>query len=64
MLLVGLWLVIGLVSLLWLAAGCAMGLLVVAAWIGILLVHFAAVVKGLRGERLIVPWVSGFAAGS
>jgi hypothetical protein len=58
---VALWLAVGLVSLASLGVGCAMGLLFVIAWIAILLLHFAAVIKGLKGERLIVPWVSGYA---
>jgi hypothetical protein len=58
---IGLWLAVGLVSVASLAAGCAMGLLFVVAWIAILLLHFAAVVKALGGGRLIVPWLSDYA---
>jgi hypothetical protein len=59
---VALWLVVAVVSLASFGAGCALGLIFVVAWIVILLVHFVAVIKGLNGERLIVPWVSGYAA--
>jgi hypothetical protein len=56
-----LWVFVGIVSLMSLGAGCALGLLFVATWIAVVGVHLAAVIKGLNGGRLIVPWVSGYA---
>ena len=44
---------------LWL--GCVLGLLLPVAWIGIFVLHAAAIVKGVNGGRLIIPGVSDYA---
>jgi len=41
--------------------GLVLSLFVMAAWIGVLLMHAAAIIKGIAGGRLIVPGVSAFA---
>jgi hypothetical protein len=43
------------------AFGIAFGMLTVLLWVAILLVHMIAIVKGIGGSRLIVPWVSEYA---
>jgi hypothetical protein len=50
-----------LVSLATFGLGCALSLLVVVIWIGILAVHVVGIVKGLGGSRLTIPFVSEFA---
>jgi uncharacterized membrane protein len=54
-------LVTSIVSLATFAVGCALSLLLVFAWIGILALHVAAILKGVNGGRLIVPGVSEYA---
>jgi len=41
--------------------GCALGLLLLAGFVGILALHVVAILKGINGRRLLVPWVSDFA---
>ena len=50
-----------LVSLATFGLGCALSLLLVFAWIGILALHVVAILKGVNGGRLIVPGVSEYA---
>ena len=49
------------VSLATLGLGCILGLLLVFAWVGILALHIAAIVKGVNGARLIIPGISEYA---
>lgn len=49
------------VSLATLGVGCALSLFVICIWIAILAVHITAIVKGLGGSRLMVPYVSRYA---
>jgi uncharacterized membrane protein len=60
-LLVAYMMVTSIVSLATLGLGCALSLLLVFAWIGILVLHIVAILKGLNGGRLIVPGVSEYA---
>ena len=60
-LLLGYVLMTSLVSLATLGLGCVLSLLLVFAWVGILALHIAAIVKGESGGRLIVPGVSAYA---
>jgi uncharacterized membrane protein len=48
------------VSLATLGLGCVLSLFLVFAWIGILALHVAAILKGINGGRLIVPRVSDY----
>jgi uncharacterized membrane protein len=41
--------------------GCVVGLLSFVVWIGIVILHILAIVKGVNGGRLIVPGVSQYA---
>lgn len=41
--------------------GCLLMPLYIAAWLGILGLHVACMVKGVKGERLIVPGISQYA---
>jgi uncharacterized membrane protein len=41
--------------------GCLLSLVSFALWIGFLILHIMCIVKGLNGERLLVPGVSQFA---
>lgn len=41
--------------------GCVVGLLSFVVWIGIVVLHILAIVKGVNGGRLIVPGVSQYA---
>lgn len=48
------------VSLATLGLGCALSLLLVFAWVGILGLHLAAILKGVNGERLLIPHISEY----
>jgi hypothetical protein len=61
LLLVGYILMTTLVSLATLGLGLVLSLLVVFVWVGILGLHVVAIIKGINGERLIVPHVSAYA---
>lgn len=50
-----------LVSLATLGLGVVMLLLLVFGWMAVLVVHIFAIVKGINGERLIVPAISAYA---
>ncbi len=41
--------------------GCVVGLLSFGVWLGIVVLHIFAIVKGVNGSRLIVPGVSQYA---
>ena len=49
------------VSVATLGLGCVLGLLLVFVWVAILGVHVVAIVKGINGDRLIVPGISEYA---
>ena len=49
------------VSLRTFGVGCALGLLLVFAWVGILALHVVAILKGVSGERLVVPGITEYA---
>lgn len=49
------------VSLATLGLGCLLGVFVVFGWIAILALHVVAMIKGVNGQRLIVPHVSEYA---
>jgi uncharacterized membrane protein len=49
------------VSIATLGLGCVFSLFAVFVWIGVLVLHVAAIVKGIGGGRLIVPGVSQYA---
>jgi uncharacterized membrane protein len=50
-----------LVSLATFGLGCVLSLFLVFAWIAVLVVHILAIVKGINGDRLIIPGLSGYA---
>jgi uncharacterized membrane protein len=54
-------LVTSIVSLATFGLGCVLSLLLVFAWIGILALHVAAILKGVNGGRLIVPGITEYA---
>jgi uncharacterized membrane protein len=58
---VGYIMVTSIVSLATLQLGCALGVLLVFAWIGILALHVVAIIKAVNGERLMVPGISRYA---
>ena len=41
--------------------GCILSLFLVFAWVGILALHVAAIIKGVNGARLIIPGLSDYA---
>jgi hypothetical protein len=41
--------------------GCVTGIVSLVLWLGILVVHVMAIVKGLNGQRLIIPGLSQYA---
>jgi hypothetical protein len=52
--------VMSLVSLAAFGLGCVLSLVLVFAWIGLIALHVAAILKGINGGRLIVPGVSEY----
>ncbi len=50
-----------LASLATIGLGCALGMGVVLVWLAILALHAMAIVKGISGGRLFVPWLSEYA---
>ena len=50
------------VSLATFGLGCVLSLFLVFGWIGVLALHIVAIVKGINGQRLIVPGVSEYAS--
>jgi hypothetical protein len=49
------------VSFATLGLGCVLGMFLVFAWVGILALHVAAILKGVNGGRLIIPGISEYA---
>jgi hypothetical protein len=49
------------ISLASVSLGCVMFLILMFGWVALLGVHIAAIVKGVHGERLVVPFVSEYA---
>jgi uncharacterized membrane protein len=41
--------------------GCALSVLHFALWIGILVLHVVCIIKGVNGQRVIVPGISQYA---
>ena len=58
---IGLWIVIMVVGAISGGLGCILGLAWPVLFIGILILHILCIVKGLNGDRFIVPGVSEFA---
>ena len=53
--------VTSIVSLATFGLGCVLSLFLVFGWVGVLGLHVVAIVKGLNGERLIIPGLSEYA---
>lgn len=51
-----------LVTIVTLGLGCVMSVVFLFLWAGILLVHVGAIVRALKGSRLIIPGVSEYAS--
>jgi uncharacterized membrane protein len=49
------------ISLATFGLGCVLVLLLIFAWIGILVLHVAAILKGVNGGRLLIPGISEYA---
>ena len=58
---IGLWLVVMIVGAISGGLGCILGLAWPVLFIGILILHILCIVKGLNGERFVVPGISEFA---
>lgn len=41
--------------------GCLVGVLSLVVWVGILILHIMCILKGIKGERLIIPGISEYA---
>jgi len=53
--------VTSIVSLATLGLGCVLSLFLVFAWVGILVVHVVAILKGINGTRFVIPGISEYA---
>jgi uncharacterized membrane protein len=49
------------ISLATLIVGCVLYLVLAFAWVGVLALHVVAIIKGINGERLIIPGISEYA---
>jgi uncharacterized membrane protein len=58
---IGLWLVIMIVGAISGGLGCILGLIWPVVMLGVLVLHIMCIVKGIKGERFLVPGVSEFA---
>jgi uncharacterized membrane protein len=58
---IGLWLVIMVVGAISGGLGCILGLIWPVAMVAVLVLHIMCIMKGLKGERLLIPGVSEFA---
>ncbi len=58
---IGLWVVIMVISAVSGGLGCILGLIWPIAMVAVMVLHVMCIVKGLKGERLIVPGISEFA---
>lgn len=57
-----LWVVVTLIQLVvGVMLGCLVGVLSLVIWLGILILHIMCIVKGVKGERLIIPGISEYA---
>jgi uncharacterized membrane protein len=45
-----------------LALGCVVSILTFGLWLGILVVHVMCIVKGVNGQRFLIPGVSEYAS--
>ena len=50
------------ISLATFGLGCVLSLFLVFAWVGVFALHIVAIVKGLNGQRLMIPGVSEYAS--
>ena len=41
--------------------GCVVGLLSMLVWLGFLVLHILCIVKGMNGQRLVIPGISQYA---
>jgi uncharacterized membrane protein len=55
---IALWIVIGIVGAISGGLGCILGLIWPLAMLGILVLHIVCIVKGVNGERFLVPGIS------
>jgi uncharacterized membrane protein len=53
--------IVSIISLATLGVGCVLYLILVFVWVGVLALHVVAIIKGLNGERLIIPGISEYA---
>ena len=60
-----LWIAVTIVSMMLgmisMALGCVVSLITFGLWIGILVVHVMAIIKGINGGRFLIPGVSEYA---
>jgi uncharacterized membrane protein len=53
--------VTSIISLATFSIGCVLSLFLVFAWVGVLALHVIAIIKGINGDRLIIPGISEYA---
>jgi len=41
--------------------GCIISILWLAVWIGVIILHILCIVKGVKGERFLIPGISEYA---
>ncbi len=56
-----LWVVSIVVGMVWQPLSCVISLVMLLIWIGLVVFHVLCMVKGVNGERLLVPGVSEYA---
>jgi uncharacterized membrane protein len=59
------WIVLGILTSvltsIFFALGCGASLLSLVIWLGIIVLHIMCIIKGLNGQRLMVPGISEYA---
>lgn len=57
----GFWIVLTIIQTATLFIGCIAGIFGLFAWLAIIVLHIMCIVKGVNGQRLVIPGVSQFA---
>ena len=55
------WIALTIIQTMTIFIGCIAGIFGLFAWLGILILHILCIVKGINGQRLIIPGVSQYA---
>ena len=55
------WIVLTIIQPMTIFIGCIAGIFGLFAWLGIIILHILCIVKGVNGQRLMIPGISQYA---